>query len=262
MEFDILVDIYTERLALKGTYKGTVYQRLVAASYKIAPVMEENALPNFKDLIKKFSRQFEFLQTKYEYSPVDKDPYTSSKHLSSEIQKQKHQGIKRPEVKVLGVLPGPDTDETKQGHPLFDNEFNTKLRWVHDIIAHHYGKHPFSARGEYGAYNRHLKTLGPNTLASGALFTEVVGQTSCYYIYGDYIEQKVILLTDYDWINVGLLRNDSKLNKYFEVVGKTMIPVQNFDKKHFREEFSTLYEELLNQENNFKGLSPLTKIFD
>lgn len=248
-----------EKLSLKGSYKGTIYQRLVAAQYILSPSLEREAIPAFKDLIKKFSRQFEFISSKYEYDPITKDPYKSMKHMSSEIDKQKQSGVKKPNVKVLASEPGPESDASQQGHPLFDNEFNTKLRWVHDIIAHYYGKHPFSARGEYAAYNRHLKTLGPNTPAASALFTEVVGQTSCYYVYGDYTSQKVTILKDFDFVNVGLLSPQSPLNNYFEVVGKMMLPRDDFNGEQFKQQFPQLHAELLRQEQNDKALSPLTK---
>jgi hypothetical protein len=253
--------LMNEKLALKGSYKGTIYQRLVAAQYTLAPSLEQRALPAFKDLIKKFSRQYEFLQSKFEYSPTTDDPYTSMKHLSSDIETQKKKGIRKPSVRVLSAEPGPEDDQSQQGHPLFDNDFNTKLRWVHDVIAHYYGKHPFSARGEYAAYNRHLKTLGPNTPAATALFTEVVGQTSCYYVYGSYVEQKVAILDDFDVVNVGLLASDSPLNEYFEVIGKTMVPKNSFNKQKFQDNFPELFEELQRQEDMSGSISPLTQIF-
>jgi len=247
-----------EALALKGSYKGTIYQRIVAASYTLAPVYDQAALPAFKDLIRKFSRQYDFLQSKFAYEPVADDPYKSSKHLSQEIGKQKAAGVRKPVVKVLSAEPGPEADADRQGHPLFDNDFNTKLRWVHDVIAHHYGGHPFSARGEYAAYNRHLKTLGPKTPAADALFTEVVGQTSCFYVYGEYTDQKVALLPDFDHQRVGLLDPSSPLNRYFEVVGKTMVVKDDFDPDAFAAEFPELHAELLRQEEGNRSLSPLT----
>ncbi len=79
------------------------------------------------------------------------------------------------------------------------------IRGVHDAIAHLGGNHPFSARGEYGAYNRHLKTLcnvqdakGGRCLAAAALFTEIVGQTAFYYVYNAFAPQKAVFLPDFD----------------------------------------------------------------
>src|SRR5262249_48312013 len=42
-----------ETLALAGNYKGGVFQRLVAASYKLAPVSDPAALPAFQELARK-----------------------------------------------------------------------------------------------------------------------------------------------------------------------------------------------------------------
>lgn len=251
-----------EALTLKGSYKGTIYQRLVAARYTLAPSYDPAALPAFKDLIRKFSRQFGFLQSQFTYEPVSGDPYKSSKHLSREIRKQQAAGVRRPVVKVLAAEPGPEDEADRQGHPLFDNEFNVQFRWVHDVIAHHYGGHPFTARGEYAAYNRHLKTLGPRTPAAAALFTEVVGQTSCFYVYGGYTDQKAVILPDFDHQNVGLLAPSSPLNRYFEVVGKTMVVTDGFDPAAFAAEFPDLHAELRRQEQDNRALSPLTAFLD
>jgi len=254
-------NILYEKLSLKGNYKGGVYQRLVAANYVLAESFDLKAIPAFNDLIKKFSRQYDFVSSKFEFDPVHKDPYTSMKHLVKSIDDQKKSGKKKPKVSVFAELPGPEGNYEKQGHPLFDNDFNVKLRWVHDIIAHYYGKHPFSARGEYAAYNRHLKTLGPNTPAAGALFTEVVGQTSCYYVYGDYIEQKVVILDDFDFVNVGQLNPSSKLNNFFEIREKTMYPKADFNVEIFSNQFPELYDELKKQEALDKSLAALQPIF-
>ena len=61
---------------------------------------------------------------------------------------------------VYAEPPGPEGDTSQQGHPVYSNDQNVMIRGVHDAIAHLGGDHPFSApEGEYGAYNRHLKTL-------------------------------------------------------------------------------------------------------
>ena len=108
--------------------------------------------------------------------------------------------------------PAPRGTPTQQGHPVYSNDQNVMIRGVHDAIAHLGGGHPFSARGEYGAYNRHLKTLcnvqdarAGRCLAAAALFTEIVGQTSYYYVYGQFAPQKAVFLPDFDHYNVGLL---------------------------------------------------------
>jgi hypothetical protein len=47
--------LYHETLALAGSYKGPVFQRLVAASYKLAPASDPAALPAFQELARKMA---------------------------------------------------------------------------------------------------------------------------------------------------------------------------------------------------------------
>lgn len=243
-----------ESLALKGNYKGSWFQRLVAAKYMLAPTFEPRALPAFLDLAKKINRQSEFLKSKYEMSPTLDDPYPSMKDMTNKIQRQLDIGVKKPQVKVFAEPPGGGI-----GHPTLSNDENVSQRWVHDIIAHYFGQFPFSARGEYSAYNKHLQTLcnpgqvkSGNCLAAKAIFTEVVGQTSCYYIYGSYVPQKAVILDDFDHYRVGLLAPASPLNKYFQVESKTMVKRPDFNWDVFVQDQPELANELTRQEKTAK----------
>lgn len=262
-KFDTVIHNITEKLALKGDYKGGIYQRLVAGYYMVMPRLTKTDIPAWDELSKKFKRQKEFLSSKFEQEPVQGDPYSSSKDLISSIDNQRAT-TKKPNVKVYAVPPSgaEDDDDAAVGHPLWSNDENVDVRWVHDIIAHYYGKHKFSARGEYGAFNRHTKTLGAATLASKALFTEVVAQTSCYYVYGDFVEQKVTLMTQhFDQQNIGALNPSSPLNKYFELRDKELVKRDTFDSNQFMKEFPVLSKELKRQETTGKNKVPLTPIF-
>lgn len=239
-----------EKLALKGGYKGSLFQRLAAALYKLAPRQEEEALPAFEELADKIERQHRLLGSKFRMVPTHQDPYRSQKHLSRDIEQQKTAGVRRPAVKAFAEPPGPERTSDEKGHPVFSDDLNTKLRWVHDLIAHHYGEHPFSARGEYGAYNTHLKTLCPDGRcpAAKALFTEVVGQTSYYYIYGDFPPQKAVIMPDFNHGVVGALSPGSPLNRFFVLKGKELLPRDDFDARRFASEHPELFRELQNQE--------------
>lgn len=48
--------LLTETLALAGNYKGGIFQRLVAASYKLAPLNDPAARPAFEELARKMAR--------------------------------------------------------------------------------------------------------------------------------------------------------------------------------------------------------------
>jgi hypothetical protein len=243
----------SEAMALKGSYKGSFFQRLVAAKYVLAPSTDPEAKMAFEDLLQKIQRQEKMLKSKYEFVPTLDDPYTSMKHMTQDIEKQREMGVAKPKVQVFAEPPAMGGQE-KQGHPVFTNTQNVMQRGVHDVITHYFGQHPFSARGEYAAYNRHLKTLcnrdqvkGGECLAAKAMFTEVVGQISYYYVYGEYTDQKAVILHDFDHAHVGLLAPSSPLNKYFAVSGKVMMPAEGFSYAVFRNEQPELAHEMANQ---------------
>lgn len=253
---------WMESVALKGDYKGNIFQRLVAARYMLAPTLDPESLPAFRDLASKISRQKEFLDSKYEMRPTSDDPYPSMRAMTKDIERQKSMGSKRPIIPTYAEPPAMDGKDSG-GHPVYDNEENTTQRYVHDIIAHYFGQHGFSARGEYAAYNRHLKTLcNPEQVKSGkclaakAMFTEVVAQTSCYYVYGGFSDQKAVILYDFDHANVGLLASASPLNRFFEVTGKVIRLKEGFDWDAFKKFDGSLADEL---ERQWKG-SRLTRL--
>lgn len=257
------IDTINEKLALKGDYKGTIYQRLTAGYYKVMPLHTPEHDYAWSDLAKKFRRQFKFLSSQFDIEPIQGDPYKSMKHLTKSIDDQKDQG-KKPNVKVYAVPPSgaEDDPDAPVGHPLWSNDQNVAARWIHDIIAHYYGQHKFSARGEYAAFNRHTKTLGANTPASEAMFVETVAQTSCYYVYGDFVEQKVHLMSNhFDVTNIGALARSSPLNKYFVLKNKALVHREDFSSSEFEAEFPRLSKELKFQETTGKNKAPLEPIF-
>lgn len=254
MQLNFAEWLKNESLALKGNYKGNIFQRLVAASYKLMPTLEQDAIPAFEDLKNKISRQAQYLGSKFNMYHTSDDPYTSMRAMTKDIQTQRASGVAKPRIPVYAEPPAAD-GTTGKGHPVLSNDDNVTQRGVHDLIAHYYGQHPFSARGEYGAYNRHLKTLcntaqakGGNCLAAKAMFTEVVAQTSYYYVYGTYADQKAVIMKDFDHYNVGLLAQTSPLNKYFVVENKVMMKRPDFNWQMFARDFPELSQELLNQE--------------
>jgi hypothetical protein len=248
---------FRETLALKGDYKGTIFQRLVAAEYVLLPPVEQEAWQGYQDLWKKISRQNDFLKSKFNFEPTTDDPYKSMKHLTGEIDKQKQAGIKKPTMRVFDEPP-------EGGHPTLSNDQNTVLRGVHDAIAHLFGQHPFSARGEYGAYNRHLKTLcnvdqakAGECPAAEVLFTEIIGQTSYFYVYGDYTVQKAAIMHDFDHWHIGALAPDSSLNEFFVLQNKELIPREGFSWRAFSQAKPQLAVEMNRQIQAGGSRSPL-----
>ena len=86
-------------------------------------------------------------------------------------------------------------------HPIFSVSDNIVFRTVHDYMTHILGNHPFGTKGEIAAYNRHVK-LAPKE-AVPALFTEVVGQVCSTVIHNRFPEQKIGVLTGFDYHNLG-----------------------------------------------------------
>lgn len=253
----------TETLALRGNYKGGIFQRLVAAAYKIAPTLDPRTIPIYQKLAAKISRQQKMLKYDYEFVPDSgTDHYHSMKQLKASIEDQRRNGNRRAKMFVYAEPPGQGSENP--GHPTLTNDQNVALRGVHDAIAHLAGNHPFSARGEYGAYNQHLKTLcdvesaklGRCDLAK-ILFTEIVGQTSYYYVYGTYTVQKAVILEDFDHYRIGVLAANSPLNQFFEYVGKELNPRPNFNMTAFSQ--TPIGREFVQQENN-KSIAPLQKL--
>jgi len=234
---DVVANLLTEKIALRGSYTQGVYQRLVAASYKLAPKQEPEAMPLFKLLADKVLKQEKMLKSKFRFAPQLDDPYPSMKAMTKHIKDQQAAGLK-PEVRVLGAPP-------EGGHPAVDNDTNVSFRGVHDVIAHFYGQHAFSGRGEYSAYNRHLKTLPPKV--APILFTEIVGQTSFYKVYGTYTEQKAVILRDFNPFSVGELAATSPLNHYFVLDNKVLRPRNGFKWAVFSQDFPALATELRRQ---------------
>jgi len=257
---------YSEGHALRGSYKGNLFQRLVAAAYKIAPAAEPEAEPLYRSLAKKIARQQQFLRHDYNFIPDSGDHYKSLKQLRKSVDAQRAGGNRRADMYVYAEPPGPEGEPAQQGHPLLSNDQNVMFRGVHDAIAHLAGNHPFSARGEYGAYLRHLKTLCDTPgLSAGRcpeaaiLFTEIVGQTSFYYVYGNFPPQKAVILRDFDHWRVGRLAPDSPLNNFFEVVGKDFVPKPGFSQEAFMQ--MPIGQEFMAQESaDVKRPAPLQKL--
>ncbi len=226
----------------KGYQFLAEYKGLMERLAKV-PGMPPEAAQGFADLMQKISRQNTFLSNArkgFEFVPTPNDPYKSSIEMRRAMDAQWAQGKKKAAMRVYAEPPGPEGTEEKRGHPIVPNDQNVVIRGVHDAIAHLPKTLPFDARGEYRAYNTHLKTLcnieqlkRRECDAAKVLFTEIVGQTSHYYVYGNYAEQKAVILHDFNHHQIGLLAPESPLNRYFTVQGKELVAAPNFNWEEF-----------------------------
>ena len=189
-----------EKLLLKPGANGwDLYGKLVAQAYADAPKYDESAAPLFSALTPFVEKMFKQIQSRVSVEFVDEDPYKDDEDMRRQVK----------ETGVLKIWKG-GTD-----HPIFSREENLKQRAVHDYMAH---IQPFGGRGtgfdmkgEIQAYNSHLKTIPRG--AAGALFTEVIGQASFFLNYGHFPEQKIALLSGFDYFNLGVVDGYDIINK-------------------------------------------------
>mgnify|MGYP003627075326 FL=1 len=163
-----------------------LYGKLVAEAYERAPLFDDEAAYSFKALEPFIDTMFgQISRSRVNIEFVDENPYPSEKEMCLDAMQNG----------VLKIWKG-GTE-----HPIFDPVLNTKLRAVHDYMAHCQGKTGFGQQGEIAAFNKHMKTV-PEA-GREALFTEVVGQASYFLNYGQFPEQKIAILKGFDKHEVG-----------------------------------------------------------
>lgn len=184
-----------ERLVLDNWNQ---YALEVAEAYDIAPLYEEESVRHWKILISAVEKQFDQIAKtdarhsgaqRYEIEYVDYQPYKNSKEVINDLIKNK---------RLLVATEGND-------HPVWTPEQNLKFRAVHDIFGHKHGSTSFAFKGEVRAYNQHLKTLPPESYP--AMFTEVIGQAAYFNTRRKYPVQKITVLNEFDFVNIGLKKN-------------------------------------------------------
>lgn len=189
-----------ESLLLKPGPNGwELYGKLVAEAYGKAPAFEASAVNSFKVLKPFVDNMFDKVQSKVKVEFVDDDPYENDEDMRRKVKK----------TGVLKIWRGGTT------HPIFDPETNIKFRAVHDYMAHiqanKFKGTNFTLKGEIQAFNAHAKTVPPEGIP--ALFTEVVGQASFFLNYGFFPEQKIAILRDFDFYDIGKVKGYNIVNK-------------------------------------------------
>ena len=172
------------------------YAMLVAQSYRAAPSETGQGKKSYIGLKQHILAMFKHMRSKIKVEFVHDDPYQSADQMMKEVA----------DTGVLQV-----SDEFNQS-AAFGPEVNLMLRAVHDFEAHLMstpGKRKpssFTLEGEMQAYDRHLHLVGCGSAATGALFTEIVGQVCHYIHYGQFPDQKIITMPDFDWCHIGAVR--------------------------------------------------------
>ena len=161
-----------------------------------APMEQPGAKASYEALGEWVNKFFERVVGVVDIEFVDYHPYKSSKQMIKQVQED-------------GVLLVSTADAE---HPIFDAETNAKFRAVHDFGGHIQRKVPFSYGGEIKAYNAHVKMVPP--AAVPALFSEVIGQISCFYLNNKKnCPQKMVVLDQFDFFNIGEVNGYTIVNK-------------------------------------------------
>jgi hypothetical protein len=169
------------------------YAQLVTEAYDAAPMRSGEGVKSFKTLQEHIIRMFTRMQSRVQVEFVEDDPYQSAAQMEREVK----------ETGVLKIYSG-DNQAAAWDRP----EINLMLRAVHDFAAHlgAMGRgriRAFTLKGEYQSYNKHLQLIGCGSKATGALFTEIIGQVSYFRHTGRFPKQKVVTLPQFDWCKLG-----------------------------------------------------------
>jgi hypothetical protein len=189
-----------ESLLLKPGPNGwDLYGELVAKAYREAPEFDAGAVKHFKALKPFVDNMFKKVESRVDVVFVDDDPYKDDRDLRDQVNK----------TGILKIWRGGTT------HPIFDPTTNLKFRAVHDYMAHIQSNKfigtDFTLKGEIQAYNTHTKTVPSEGVP--ALFTEVVGQAAFFINYGSFPEQKIAILKDFDFYEIGKVEGYNVVDK-------------------------------------------------
>ena len=186
-----------EKLMLKPGENGwDKYLQLVGQAYMDAPDEQPEAVASYEALGEWVNKFFESIVGFVDVEFVDYHPYKSAKEM---IQRVKDEGVL--------LISTADAE-----HQIFDAETYSKFRTVHYFGGHVQRKVPFSYTGELKAYNAHIKMIPPD--AAPAMFSEVVGQISCFYLNEKTnCPQKMVILDDFDHVNLGVVRGYNIVDK-------------------------------------------------
>tara|TARA_R110002074_G_scaffold37737_5_gene102182 strand:+ start:234 stop:860 length:627 start_codon:yes stop_codon:yes gene_type:complete len=188
--------VLSEKLMLKPGPNGwDKYCELVAAAYQSAPRFDPAAVASFEAMTPFVEKMFKRIESVVDIQFVEEHPYENAEELRQDVQQN-------------GVLRISTLDAE---HDIFDPATNAKFRAIHDFMSHIQRNTNFDAKGEIASYNAHLQTMPPKS--HPALFTEVVGQACTSIITGKFPEQKIALLSGFDYVNIGVVEGYDIVNK-------------------------------------------------
>ena len=188
--------VLSEKLMLKPGPNGwDKYCELVASAYQSAPRFDPAAVASFEAMAPFVEKMFKRIESVVDIQFVEEHPYENAEELRQDVQQN-------------GVLRISTLDAE---HDIFDPATNAKFRAIHDFMSHIQRNTNFDAKGEIASYNAHLQTMPPKSYP--ALFTEIVGQACTTIITGAFPEQKIALLSGFDYVNIGVVEGYDIVNK-------------------------------------------------
>jgi len=191
-------DRLEEKLSLKkGKMGWWKYSELVAEAYKTAAAYDSTVEPLYEKLGLWLEGTFGRISSQLEIKFVPEHPYTSAKEMRQRVNNEKIMYVSTSDAE----------------HPVWTGKqgliWNTMFRAWHDWEGHIAKGRGFKLQGEIAAYNAHAKTVPSACLP--ILFTEVVGQICCFYQSGKQnCQQKAMIMTEFDYINVGNLTSEGE----------------------------------------------------
>lgn len=171
------------------------YSKLVAESYEKAPSYDASKIQHWEALNQSNQKWYKILSREVEIKFVPGEPYETQEEMKNKVQES---GI---------LLISSDHNE----HPYFSKRDNLIFRAVHDYLIHIKNNTPFGQKGEIRSYNFHARVAPKQALP--ALFTEVVGQACYAVVNGNFPEQKIATLDEFDFEKIGYVKGYKIVNK-------------------------------------------------
>lgn len=152
----------------------------IAKAYAEAPVYDQKAAANFKELADDSVRRMETLKQQLHIEVVDNpEPYANAQEMAKDIHEKRHFYVSR----------------ANSEHPVWTVDQNVAFRTVHDVLGHAVSGGDFGWQGENLACAAHFPLLTPT--AQAALFTECIAQTAYAGYYRSFGPQKVALFPQF-----------------------------------------------------------------
>jgi hypothetical protein len=240
-----------EGVVLKNNEELLAYAIVVAEAYDSAPTLDESAIKHWKALrdhnVNVLFKRIAGTGITIEYS--ENDPYRNFDDDKDMLRAMLYDIAFNNRLIIFTGF---------SDHPVFTERENHIFRTVHDYITHgtliktfkrnflkaypefhNQDKFPtpkmlkeilpnvslsaggnrglgFTLRGEMNSASLHIR-LAPNA-AAPAIFLEVVGQVCYQQIVGKFPDQKVAVLNDFDYQNIGKIKTNTVSKKRYEEV--------------------------------------------